>query len=343
MQELTIAPIFVKGLLEGAILKGYNPEEILQAQGLPPQILTNPKLRISAIAFAELSHTVTQLLRDEALGLLAKPQPFGYFKFLTRACLSGETVGESLTIWRDGTNLTDSSINAHTGSTATGGYLAFNCEKRAGIKGPYFIETILTTTHRMQCWLANEFLPIEKVELTYPEPDFSEEYRFVFYGAPVSFNQKHNALHFSHQTLELGCYQDKSALTKLFESPRISLLTQPKLSKSAYIRVRLWMENLFREGDSNPQLDQAAEYMGFGEQTLRRRLKREGYSFQKLKDETRRDMAIFFIDRKEKSIEDIAFRLGFSEASTFIRAFKKWTGLTPLAYRKLSRSTSSLG
>jgi len=96
------------------------------------------------------------------------------------------------------------------------------------------------------------------------------------------------------------------------------------------------MENLFREGHNKPQIEQAAEYAGLTQQTLRRRLKKEGYSFQSLKDDTRRDMAIFFINKKEQSIEAIAFRLGFSEASTFIRAFKKWTGLTPLAYRKLS-------
>lgn len=98
------------------------------------------------------------------------------------------------------------------------------------------------------------------------------------------------------------------------------------------------MENLFREGHSNPQIEQAAQYVGLTEQTLRRHLKKDDYSFQRLKDDTRRDMAISYITQKEHSIENIAFRLGFSEASTFIRAFKKWTGLTPLAYRKISQS-----
>jgi len=95
------------------------------------------------------------------------------------------------------------------------------------------------------------------------------------------------------------------------------------------------MENLFRDGHHNPLLSQAAEHIDLTEQTLRRYLNKEGYTFQQLKDDTRRDIAINFIEKKEHSIEEIAFRLGFSEASTFIRAFKKWTGLTPLAYRKL--------
>ena len=97
------------------------------------------------------------------------------------------------------------------------------------------------------------------------------------------------------------------------------------------------MENVIREGLSHPTMDQAAEHLGLTEQTLRRHLNREGYTFQQLKDDTRRDMAMFFIDKKEQSIENIGFRLGFSEASTFIRAFKKWTGLTPLSYGKLTK------
>jgi len=336
MKVVTIAPIYVKHLLEGAALKGYNPEEILRVQGLPPQILTNPKLRIPTIKFAELCHTITLLLRDEACGLLAKPQKLGTFKLLIRASLSSDNIRESLSIWRDSLNLLDGSVSAYTGFNEDGGYLAFNCEKHEGIKSHYYIETLLITAHRSQCWLANEFLPIERVDLSYPEPAFSEEHRFLFYGAPVKFNQKRNAIHFSSKTLEIGCHRDKSDLKALLKNAHTRLLTQPKKSKSASIGVRLWMENLFREGHNKPQIEQAAEYAGLTQQTLRRRLKKEGYSFQSLKDDTRRDMAIFFINKKEQSIEAIAFRLGFSEASTFIRAFKKWTGLTPLAYRKLS-------
>mgnify|MGYP000468064066 CR=1 FL=1 len=336
MQVVTIAPLFVKGLLEGAINKGYNPEEILRAQGLSPQLLTNAKFRISTTSFAELHHTVTELLRDEACGLLAKPQPLGSLQHMTRACLSCDTIGESLKVWRDGVNLIDNSLKAYAQVSETGGYLALNFKKNETVTSHFAIESLLTTAHRIHCWLANEFLPIEQVDFTYSEPDFSEEYRYIFYGAPVRFNQKHNAIHFSQQTLELACQRNKHALKVLLKKPHTHLLTQPKKSKSAYIRVRLWMENLFREGHSNPQLNQAAEYMGLSEQTLRRHLQKDGYSFQQLKSDTRRDMAIFLISRNDKSIEEIAFELGFSEASTFIRAFKKWTGLPPLAYRKIS-------
>ena len=338
MKVVTIAPIYVKQLLEGAALKGYNPEDILRAQGLPTQLLTNPKLRISTIEFAELCHTVTLLLRDEAFGLLTKPQKLGSFKFWAQASLIGDNIQESLKICRDSFNLIDNCISAYTSFTEDGGYIAFNYEQHKSIKSHYYIEALLISTHRTLCWLANEFLPIESVELAYPEPAHSEEHRFLFYGVPVTFNQKRNAIHFSKKTLLFVCHRNKADLNELLKNTHVRLLTQPKRSKSTSIRVRLWMENLFREGHSNPQIEQAAQYVGLTEQTLRRHLKKDDYSFQRLKDDTRRDMAISYITQKEHSIENIAFRLGFSEASTFIRAFKKWTGLTPLAYRKISQS-----
>lgn len=68
-------------------------------------------------------------------------------------------------------------------------------------------------------------------------------------------------------------------------------------------------------------------------QTLRRRLKDEGTSYQKLKDQLRRDMALFYLDQPDISIQGIAEMLGFAEPSTFHRAFKKWTGMTPGDYR----------
>ena len=67
--------------------------------------------------------------------------------------------------------------------------------------------------------------------------------------------------------------------------------------------------------------------------TLRRHLREEGSSFQELKDHLRRDLAIYHLGRDELAIQDIAEQLGFSEPSAFHRAFKKWTGLTPGAYR----------
>ncbi|MDB0329425.1 AraC family transcriptional regulator, partial [Acinetobacter baumannii] len=62
---------------------------------------------------------------------------------------------------------------------------------------------------------------------------------------------------------------------------------------------------------------------------LRRRLAAEGKSYQGVKDALRRDAAIHLLLNPELTLEDVAQQVGFSETSTFHRAFKKWTGVTP--------------
>jgi AraC-like DNA-binding protein len=83
-----------------------------------------------------------------------------------------------------------------------------------------------------------------------------------------------------------------------------------------------------------PSLEQISQQLALTPQTLRRRLQAEGQGFQALKDDLRRDAAIAYLADPSLTLLDIASRLGFSEASTFHRAFKGWTGLAPGAYRQ---------
>ena len=86
---------------------------------------------------------------------------------------------------------------------------------------------------------------------------------------------------------------------------------------------------------SLPDFNFIASCLNISTQTLRRRLKDENTSYQEIKDHMRRDVALYHLThRDEPSINAIAFKVGFTEPSTFHRAFKKWTGLTPGAYRE---------
>ena len=84
------------------------------------------------------------------------------------------------------------------------------------------------------------------------------------------------------------------------------------------------------------------EALAMAPQTLCRRLRDEGHGFQALKDALRRDAAIAHLARPDLTLPEIARRLGFSEASTFHRAFKKWTGVAPGEYR-LTRMAAAPG
>jgi AraC-like DNA-binding protein len=73
--------------------------------------------------------------------------------------------------------------------------------------------------------------------------------------------------------------------------------------------------------------------MNINPQTLRRRLRDEGCDYRQIKNELIRDMAIGYLTREDLEIKEIAYLLGFSEPSAFIRSFRKWTDTTPGSYR----------
>jgi AraC-like DNA-binding protein len=79
--------------------------------------------------------------------------------------------------------------------------------------------------------------------------------------------------------------------------------------------------------------DVMAEQLHMSRRTLQRKLADADLTFQKLVDDTRRDLAMRHLDDPRHSITDVTFLLGFSQQSAFTRAFKRWTGMSPTEYR----------
>jgi AraC-like DNA-binding protein len=84
-----------------------------------------------------------------------------------------------------------------------------------------------------------------------------------------------------------------------------------------------------------PGISQLAEHMGLSNRTLTRRLSESGTTFRKLIEKTQKDISMDLLKNPNRSVGEIAFQTGFSEQSAFNRAFKRWTGQTPVEYRKI--------
>ena len=77
-----------------------------------------------------------------------------------------------------------------------------------------------------------------------------------------------------------------------------------------------------------------ARTLGLSARSFHRRLAEHGLSFQTLTEETRREIATAMLQEDSYSLSEVAFLTGYSEQSAFNRAFKRWMGVTPAAYRK---------
>jgi AraC-like DNA-binding protein len=83
-----------------------------------------------------------------------------------------------------------------------------------------------------------------------------------------------------------------------------------------------------------PNHDDVARLLAMSSRTLRRKLELEQTNFQRLLDQVRSRQAINHLQHTQLPLSSIAYMVGFNDASNFRRAFKRWTGKTPLAYRQ---------
>lgn len=91
---------------------------------------------------------------------------------------------------------------------------------------------------------------------------------------------------------------------------------------------------LVAHGDALPALDDVARELRMSTRTIKRKLAERGTSFSEIRDDLRRQRALLLVDDHALAIHEIAQRLGYSELPNFTRAFRKWTGVTPQAYRR---------
>jgi AraC-like DNA-binding protein len=184
--------------------------------------------------------------------------------------------------------------------------------------------------HRLASWMTGCFIDLDAVHIDLPRRGNAGRYAVPF-RAPVYFRRPHCALLLQPRFLELPVVRREPELNRMLASFPAELIRADEMAASVQARVRALLgEDLRRE---LPGLEEVAKRLHMASATLHRRLQAEGTSFQKVKDACRRDQALALLRAGRLTGEEIAERLGFSDASGFVRAFRKWTGRTPMEFR----------
>lgn len=178
------------------------------------------------------------------------------------------------------------------------------------------------------------FQPVE-VHVKHPAPESISAHE-AYFGCPVHFDSDRDALLVSDETLRTPNRLGDQGIVGFFDAHLDADLDQLGDLDALDGRVRDLVTSSLSEGV--PLLSEVARRLAMSGRTLQRRLADEGTSFQELVDAARRDLAIRLLRETDFSLIEVAFMTGFSEQSALTRAFKRWVGLTPGAFRADSRA-----
>jgi AraC-like DNA-binding protein len=187
-------------------------------------------------------------------------------------------------------------------------------------------------------WRIGEALTGQKLrgsaDFAFPEPSYSA--RLAAESLPVRFKQPRNAIHFDVSVLELPLVNAHPSALRLAQEQCERALEQVD-GEDLVQRVRSVAAN--PEGGFR-NLDEVALKLGASSRTLKRKLKAEGTAFSEVLDGLQSEQACALLKQEHLSIDEVAERVGYSDVSNFTRAFKRWTDLTPAAYRKANLKRS---
>jgi AraC-like DNA-binding protein len=183
--------------------------------------------------------------------------------------------------------------------------------------------------HHMRNTGARDEGPVE-VTFQHPPPVDTRAHR-RFFRAPIHFSAPANTFRVRKRDVaDVIPRRADRAMNALFV--RYAEAELAKIETQSFVdRVREAVSRSLASGE--PSAPEIARRVGMSERTLRRSLARENTSFRALVDDLRRDRAQSLLAGRSATIAEIAFLLGFADASAFSRAFRRWCGLSPQAYR----------
>lgn len=172
---------------------------------------------------------------------------------------------------------------------------------------------------------------LRSVHVTHAAPVHAAEYERVF-QVPVLFGRDWNAMEFDEAYLTRRIAVAPRYLFGILSEHAEALLEALERSKTTRGRVESLLMPILHTGEAG--MDRIAARMGLHRQALHRKLKAEGLTFEQLLDALRHRLALHYLAGNKVSVNETAYLLGFSDPASFSRAFKRWTGRSPRAFRQ---------
>ena len=310
---------------------GFDGEECLEGTGIEVSQLTHPDATLSLQQELRFFRNLIRISGDSTLGLklgeVYLPEVYGILGY---ALISAPTLRHVLSIASSYGDLTfsmfklESAVNGKTVSFTLSPKFKMDDDVLMLASDRDVSASVLAFSEVLQ-----RKMELKKVSLAHNNVAHLKQYESYF-GCPVDLKQENNQLQFEAEYLDQPLPRQDAETSALCQQQCQLLIAQLSNQSSFVDDVRQMI--LARPGYF-PDIDYLAEKIGVSTRTLRRRLKREGSSYQQLLNEIRYELAREYLTKNTMQLEMISQLLGYSDPGNFSHAFKRWSGVSPRQWR----------
>jgi AraC-like DNA-binding protein len=309
---------------------GLDPGPVFRRCGIAPEVIRNPHARVDAARSQALLRAAAEAIPDPAFGLKAAqcwhPSNLGALGYAWLASSTLRTaLGRVARYWHIiNTRVAVSLSDAPEGVELVQRPPPIDAASER-VRGDVVLSVLLAMCRANY---GREITP-RRIAFRHAAPADVRPYEALF-GCPISFGDDANRFALGRAQADEPLPTSNRQLAEMHD--RVLVETLARLDKhdvTARARAAL-LEQLTSGALSEHAL---ARELNMSLRSLQRRLAEADASYQSLLDDTRRDLALRHVEDPAKSITDITFLLGYSQQSAFTRAFRRWTGVSPSAYR----------
>ncbi|HQJ08175.1 MAG TPA: AraC family transcriptional regulator [Deltaproteobacteria bacterium] len=300
-------------------------DRILRGTGLSRTWLRDEHALITPEQYLTIVGNALDETHDPALGLNIGPlQYLGDLGFLGYAIISSPSLREAsqtaLQFWELNGSLVTLSYREDDEHSIWDISPAFPMKDlRLWI---YAVEELLTTFSTTAGFLSNRAFRYADITLSYPDPGHGRLYRELF-SCPVFFGREADRFRVAAKYSDMPTFTGHPRMAHICQQQCQELQARLRDDDDLTASIR---EIIIASMGQIPHLPDVAKKLAMSSRTLRRRMQERNTTYQRILDEVRQELAKEYVAGTNLSVDQIAGRVGFSEAATFRKAFKKWTG-----------------
>lgn len=322
----------LRALAEELAAQEVSVEELFAGTGVHPIQLEDPHACISPRQRLAIYRNARTLAHRSDVGLLAgarqRISDFGIYGY---AMISSSTFGDALKFSVEHVSMAGPVVMQISlrieDNTAI---LRSHGVQSLGDLLPFVAEFWRSSMTALFSRVLEAPFPAKRMVFTFPPPPHWREYGRMF-NCPIEFGGDGMEWHFEASVLHRPCPNANPITARMCRQLCDRAIAEIPGGTDLTRRIRSACLN---HPDRFPTAEEVAEQLGVSLRTLHRRLAREGLSYQSMLDSMRRRVATEFLENTHLSMDQVAERVGYSDATSFRKAFRKWTGQSPTHYRR---------